>query len=450
MMINFKDRYSSLDLRLIIAITALALGVAGAALFPKTNELHQQSSAASFPAVACPSVTTGAQGYAYLPSSTIKVRKIKKGSVISKSARTYRYPISDPLLVDGNAQSTIFAESANGWWASSLCSSGLPDSWFVGGSAGLSSNGYVDLVNSGLSDSIVELTAFAPAGARAVNAVTVPANSEVRVALDTLAPGDDLIAVHALTRSGRITAFLFELRKKGLRTLGADFVPATGAPMTHVVIPGLANSNKANGSISHSVRILVPGAIDATVNVTINSADGSFTPIGLDNLKVAHGKIVDIPLTNLTLNSPFTVVLDGDRPILAGVLSQSTKTGPDLAWAGSTQELPLNSPLSINVGGHAPILSTYGTGSYTVHISYLLNGGAAKSATISGSGQLIWSAPTSIIKLTVTSENKGVSAALAFTPANGSGLSYLPLEQGTALQKALLPEADARVISRGQ
>jgi hypothetical protein len=439
-----------LDRRLVIAILAILMGISGASLFPKSSQSQLQGTSASFPAVTCPSVSAGALGYAYLPSSKIAVRSIKQGSVKSSPSRTYRYPVTNPLLVDGNAQTTIFAESSNGWWASTICSAGLPDAWFVGGSAGLSSTGYVDLINSGLSDSIVELTAYAPAGARAVNSVTVPANSESRVSLDTLAPGDDLIAVHVLTRSGRIAAFLFDSRKKGLRSLGAEFVPATGSALTQLVIPGLANSSKENGAISHSVRILVPGSVDATVNVTINSLDGSFTPIGLDNLKVAHGQLVDIPLTNLTLNSPFTVVLDGDTPLLAGVLSQSTKGGADIAWAGGAVPLPTNAPISINVGGHNPVLSTFGSGSYEVNISYALNSGALKSATLHGSGEMLWRAPAAINRLTVTSQNKGIYAGLAFTPATGSGLSYMPLAQGATLQASLLPRADARVISRGQ
>jgi hypothetical protein len=444
-----KKLLQALHRQLMVAIGLTAVGVLAAALIPNAPQLHT-ATAGSFPAVACPSSISGANAYAYLPSSKIGVRSIKKGSLTSSPARAYRLPVSNPILVNGDPQTTLFAESANGWWASSICSAGTPESWFVGGSAGLSSAGFVQLVNSGLSDSIVDLTAYAPAGPRALSSVTVPANSELRVPLDTLAPGDDLIAVHAITRSGRITAFLFDQRKKGLRALGADFVPAAAAPLNHLVIPGLVNSSAGNGAIAHSVRILVPGTVDATVNVTINSTDGAFTPVGLDNLKVAHGQVVDIPLTNLTVNSAFSVVVDSDCPALAGVLSLSSKGGADIAWAGSAQALPRKSPISINVGGHSPSLIAFSSDNYGLSITYTLASGATKSASLSGSGELIWNSPAAVNRITIESNSEKVFAALAFTPAKDGSLSYVPLQPGTTLQAALLPQADARVISRGQ
>ena len=66
-------------------------------------------------------------------------------------------------------------------------------------------------------------------------------------------PGEEAVAVHVATRSGRVTSFLYDQRKKGLSSLGSDFVSSTSSPSTRLVIPTVLQSS--SGKVVTSIQI---------------------------------------------------------------------------------------------------------------------------------------------------------------------------------------------------
>ena len=437
--------------RILIAVAAVATALFLSTLVPHAATIRSGSRVvdASYPATVCPSGVSGAQSVAYLPNAKIAVRSVKSGSTRLRPSRTFRYSLAAPLFVDGSAQSIMTANTLNGWLATTICSAGNVDSWFVGGSAGISSSGYIDLVNSGLSESTVDLFPFSAKGAAAMVSVVIPANSEKTVLLDSLAPGEENIAVHAVTRAGRVTAFYLDVRKKGLRSLGADYVSPAMSTSKHIVLPGAINSVSKGAQLDQTVRLLAPGAIDASVSATIYSIDGAFSPVGLDNLRLPHGKVVDITLPQLTVSTPFAIAIDGDQPLVAGLLSKTRNGASDFAWSGAAQELPKDEPVSINMGGHSPLISFYSDGRVDVRISYNLPSGKSGSAEVVGDRRASWRSPGAVNRIEVTSLKSKSYGAILFSGAANSGLSYLPLQTGATLQNSVVPVADAGVISRG-
>lgn len=440
-----------IDKKIFLAILAVASALLISALAPRAAHVNfgRPIVDASYPATVCPSAITGATSVAYLPNPKIGVRIIKSSSVKMKSARTYRANLSNPLFIEGNPQSTMVANSSSGWFASSICEVGAGESWFVGGSAGISSAGYIDLVNSGLSESTVDLLAYSSQGPEPIYSVVIPPNSEKKVPLDTLAPGEEKIVVHAITRSGRVTAFYIDIRKQGLRSLGADYVsPATVLSKT-VILPGLINNVSKGAPLSQVVRVLVPGAVDGSIGATIHSVDGSFSPVGLDNLRVPHGQVVEVKLPDLTVSTPFAIVIKSDQPVIAGALSRTQKGVSDFAWSGAATALPKNEPISINLGGHTPLISFYSPGKIEVRVSYNLASGKSSSATIIGDRKVSWRPTGGVNRIEVQAQSKEVYGALLYSGATNGGLSYMPLRAGATLNSSVLPHSDARVISRG-
>ena len=281
------------DLR-VLSITALllvAFGISYAA--PAAQNLGKAQSA--FPATVCPAKLGDGVTSVFLPKYKSSIRHIvKKSTTLYKSASAIENIPSNPLLVDSNS-GTSFAlnNSANGIGVAT-CKAGNPDEWFVGGSGGLTSKAKLDIVNSGLSPATVDITGYSSKQVLPVVSVSIPANSDRVVSVDALVPGDDSVALRVVTRAGRVTSFLFDQRKKGLSSLGSDFVNSQLAPSTHLVIPALMQSS--TGKIASSIRILVPGNLDANVKLVLNSGDGSFTPLGFDGKTIAHGKVIDISL----------------------------------------------------------------------------------------------------------------------------------------------------------
>ena len=160
------------------------------------------------------------------------------------------------------------------------------------------------------------------------------------------------------TKSGRVSSFLFDERKKGLKSLGADFVAPVAAATKQVKISAISGFTgkliSSKNSVTHTLRLLVPASIDANVDVTINSNDGNFVPVGLSELEVKGQRVLDIPLTFAPINQPFSVIIDSDQPILASVLSNFTYgKSSEIAWATGTDPL---SNWSVNLTGSKPTI----------------------------------------------------------------------------------------------
>jgi len=439
------------DQRILLAIASVSAGLVIALLAPHATQVKFGSRVldATYPATVCPSEITGAVSVAYLPNPKIGVRSVKSASVKLRPSRTYRYALTAPLFVDGNPQSIMAANTSSGWLASTVCTAGTGDSWFVGGSAGISSAGYMDLINSGLSDSTVDLLAYSAKGPVPLQSIVIPANSEKKIFLDSLAPGEEKIAVHAITRAGRVTAYYVDIRKKGLRSLGADYVSPADRASKQVVLPGAINSVQKGVQLDQDVRMLIPGSIDATVNATIYSVDGAFAPIGLDNLRLPHGKVIEIALSDLTVSTPFALVLNSDQPMVAGMVSQTKLGTSDFAWSGAATELPRGESFAINLGAHLPLISFYGSGKISVEIKYNLSSGKHGTVEIRGDRKASWKPSGAVNRIEVVAKSSGVYGGILFAGAANSGLSYMPLRAGATLQNLVLPQADARVISRG-
>lgn len=426
----------------VLGITALllvAFGISYAA--PVAQNLGKAQSA--FPATVCPAKLGDGNTSVFLPKYKSPVRHVvKKSTTFYKSTSAIENIPSNPLLVDSNP-GTSFAlnNSANGIGVTT-CKSGNPDEWFVGGSGGLTSKAQLDIVNSGLSPATVDITGYSSKQVLPVISVSIPANSDRILSVDALVPGDDSVALRVVTRAGRVTSFLFDQRKKGLSSLGSDFVNSQPAPSTHLVIPTLMQSS--NGKVASSIRILVPGNLDANVKLVVNSGDGSFTPLGFDGRTIAHGKVFDIPLKDLTSTTPMSIMIDSDQPLVATALTALAYG--DFAWASPVAPL---SDISLNFTGLAPMFVFTGT-DINVSVTWKNSNGKSMSSRITGSDIAFWNAGKGGIR-TVTfhaDSKKGIYGGVIVRNGSGSQLAYLPLSAGAVLERSTLPIVDVRSLSR--
>ncbi len=436
------------NFKVIIAIVGVGLALGLTYVTPRVEKIAEISQ--TYPPSACPGLSTDGSTYAHLPSAKTKVRNISAKSTKFIAARTRDlHLIRSALLIAGNPSTSVTTTSFTGdWFGSAICSVGGADQWFVGGSAGITSTSRLDLINSGLSDAIVELTIYTSKPTPIHSTISVKANSDKAISLDALAPGESSLVIHALTRSGRVSSFLFDQQHKGLKALGMDYVNPITAPSTSLVIPAVTNSPGKKNSISHFLRILAPGNLDASFKVTIHSSEGDFTPLGFDQRTLAHGKVFDLPLPSLTESTPFALELTSDQPIVAALRSAMTSSSnSDFAWATAAPRLGI---ITMNLGGTSPTFVFSGE-SIRVAIRWTLPSGKVGTATAVGAQVATWHPTTGINQVTLTSEGTITTAGLIFlnpSPAN-FGLSYLPAMAGSEIESTTLPVTDAHVISRG-
>lgn len=405
----------------------------------------------TYPATVCPAVGNKVPSVASLTNSKIQRRLINGISKTLNAGKNTLIALNnDALLVEGNPGTALtFVNS--GWKSVVPCSVSNGEQWFAGGSGALISKSFLYIVNSGFSDSTVELQIYTPNGLIEPRNVVIAQNSTKKISIDTLVPGEDKIVIGVKTLSGRVSSYLLDERKKGLKSLGADFVAPVATANKKVTIAGISGLTGKqitnNNSVSHTLRLLIPDTIDANIDVTINSNDGNFIPEGLAQFNLKNQRVLDIPLTFAPVNQPFSLIINSDQPVLASVLSEFTfGKSKEIAWATGADEL---SKWSVNLSGSKPVLSFSGK-RINVQISATTINGKKINKKITGTDFLLWKAPSGLNRLKITANGKGITGGVIFFPEVGSiGSSYIPMNNGANLETASEPISDASVISRG-
>jgi hypothetical protein len=442
-------KFKPLNFRVIALILTIFLLAVATYFAPEKSDQVKLTS--TYPATVCPAIGNKVSSIAALTNSKVNRRLVDGRSKKLNPGKSSVIALTkEAVLVEGNAGTAItFANNA--WKSVVPCSVSNGMQWFVGGSGALTSKSFLYIVNSGFSESVVDLEIFTPNGALEPRSVSIPQNSTKKLSVDSLIPGEDIIVIGVKTISGRVSSYLFDERKKGLKSLGADFIAPIGSSSKKVTISAISGLTRklvsqAN-SASHSMRLLVPGKIDANISVTINSNDGNFVPIGLAELNVKSQRVLNIPLTFAPTNQAFSIIIDSDQPLLASVLSTFTYgKSSEIAWATAADDL---AKWSVNLTGSRPTL-TFSGKKINVAISATGINGKKITETVTGSNFAIWRPPVGLNRLQITANTKGISGGVIFLPEVGSiGSSYIPMNNGANLETASEPIADASVITRG-
>jgi len=429
--------------RLVIVAASLAITLTISNLL--TARVGSQGYSQSYPAVVCPPTDSSLASAVSTASTTTPFRIIQKKSTALTPIRRTQYVIkSEAILLDQGGVTSVTWQSLSGIWAgASLCMAPQGDQWFVGGTANVTSKGRLVVVNSGLSDSIVDVTVWSEGGVQSGKVITVPANSSVRVGLDSLAAGQTRLTLRVASRSGRVNAFLVDERKKGLKTLGGDLVSSDEFPRTDFVISGIPHQVIAGKGGSHFLRVLVPGNTDANIRVDLISRDGVFAPVGLDGRDVTQGRVIDIALNPTIDASVFALHIRSDQPLVAAVYSVlKVQNHQDFVWNAVT---PTLSPMTLAIKGLSPVFVFTGD-LIRLKVSTRLTTGSTKEVTLAGNDILTWKAPENAFTVKFFDIRSPVSAAGLLSTI--SGIGTFPLVPGSVLTRAAVPISNIQVINR--
>jgi hypothetical protein len=209
------------------------------------------------------------------------------------------------------------------------------------------------------------------------------------------------------------------------------------------VIPAISNVSLQSGKSEQILRILVPGKVSANVQAKLISSDGTFTPLGLDNINADSGKVTDLKFKPVINSRNFALVLTSDQPIVAAVKSSGAFNGvQEFAWSTSVPELK---NLTIHLGGLRPDVLFQGK-NFEVDITWKDKNNKIRSKTIQGSDLANWRPAKGVTKVEFRTSNSQVFAGAIFREK--TGVSYLPLMAGAQLESAAIPNVDASVITR--
>jgi hypothetical protein len=404
----------------------------------------RQGFSESYPPVLCPDTFLGESRAISLPSTQTGIRELAQKSIVFKPARTLRLiKGGTPLIVDAkNMTAPVWQTKSGTWGGATICSSPQTSQWFIGGAADVTSRGRLVVVNSGLSEAIVDLKIWSQDGARPDKVLTLKANSSTNIRLNALDPGSAQLAIHVSPRSGRVNAFMFDERGRGLRALGGDIVNFVDQPYKTLVIPAIPQLNRSGKPLGHTLRILAPGDIDAQISVELISTKGRFIPVGLDSRVIKAGVVTQIALNPKLVPSKFALKITADRPILASTYSATfAQEKSDFLW--STSVLPMVE-YSLAVSGLAPEFVFSGD-NIAIALTVVYTNKKSKDFTIRGEGISTFQVPANVRSVIFNKVSEATyGGALVSTQ---SGYGFFPLTPGSTLTRALLPTANIRVLN---
>ena len=426
-----------------IAFIAVGIIIASALNVAVTKKSYSEN----YPAVVCPPTLPGLGSQISLSSKKTQFQRLQNRSTKSDSVKVLRLPVmKDSLLFNSEGSTPVVWQSRTGSWAGgTLCSGPASSQWFVGASADITTKGRLIIVNSGLSDAVVDLNVFTENGKQPLRTLNVPSKNYLVIAVDSLAPGDKTLTVNVLPRSGRINSFVIDEQGKGLRALGGDFVNPINTPSRSLVIPAIPNQGKRPGqgaAPAHVLRLLTPGEVDASVTVELLSADGVFIPVGLNSRAVSAGVVTEFTFSPKISSSAFAVKITSTEPVVAAVESSVVSGGRrDFVWSTPAPEL---TEFTMAVTGLSPLVVFAGSEINVAVEVTLVNGKVSRNA-IKGSDIATWRVPASARSFTITKVGEQTYAGALVSSVNGYG--YFPIAPGSVLTRVEIPDSNIRILN---
>jgi len=424
-----------------LAFLVSALCIGGLLSAAVTTKSYSES----YPAVICPPTLAGLSSQISLASTKTPFQRVQNPTTKTEPVKVLRLPVNkDSLLFNSEGLTPVVWQSkAASWAGGAICTGPATSQWFVGGTADITTRGRLIIVNSGLSDAVVDVQSYTENGKQPLRTINVVSKNYTVIPTDSLAPGDRFLTVHVAPRSGRINAFLIDEQSKGLSALGGDLVNFTSTASKSVMIPAVPHQIIKNAKASpHTLRVLTPGDVDASVTAEVLSDDGVFVPIGLTSRTISAGVVTELKFTPNITSKILAVRITSTEPVVAAIKTTVTDVGSrDFVWSTSAPEL---APLTIAITGLTPLISFAGE-SINVSLDVTLINGKVVRKTVKGSDIATWRAPAAARSFTITKVGLETFAGALVSSVNGYG--YFPIAAGSVLTKIELPESNIRVLN---
>ena len=399
----------------------------------------------SYPVVVCPPTLDGLGSQISFSSKKTPFQRLQNRTSETAQVKVLRLPVNkDSLIVTSEEVTPVVWQSRSGSWAGgALCMGPASSQWFVGGTADVTTRGRLIIVNSGLSDAVVDVESFTENGKQPLRTVNVSSKNYIVIPIDSLAPGDKTLTVHVVPRSGRINAFMIDEQGKGLKALGGDLVNPAAVASKTLVIPAIPNQSSRNTpALPHTLRVLTPGDVDASITVEVLSGDGVFVPVGLNSQSVSAGIVTEFKLDPNITSDVMAVRISSTEPIVAAVKSTAVVQGKrDFVWSTAAPELVR---LTMAITGLDPLISFAGE-SINVSLDVTLTNGKVIQEKVTGADIANWRVPTNARSFTITKVGAGTFAGALVSSINGYG--YFPIAAGSLLTKIEVPDSNIRVLN---
>ncbi len=229
--------------------------------------------------------------------------------------------------------------------ASAACPEPSPEWWFVGAGSQLGRGSALLVSNPAQEPARFDLRLFArsgPVAALAGKGINLGPQSRVRLRLDALAQGEELLGLQVRATSGRVAAALRDVSvPRGEQPRGVDFIPPAVAPTTQLWVAGVPG-----GEGSRDLVLVNPGEQFATLQVTLLTEQGPQEIAGLPTIAVPAGSVITTSLDRVLNGRAGTLALTSDVPVTGGVRADWGQARRDVSWLSATPSVGFPNPLA--------------------------------------------------------------------------------------------------------
>jgi hypothetical protein len=439
------------DLRILVLPIAAAILVALALVAPSSSESARPPSRVT---VTQASYSCPAGSAITVASGQVKAGTGAEASVFPGRARndaledasSWRTSVVDGSGVtvqqEGRASGPVgfFAGTApkkgGGGLVVGSCPGVVDDAWMLGLGSGGKHFSTLILTNLADTPAAVDLSLWGPKGkidAVGSEGIVVQPASVRRIRLDELAAGEPELAMHVHRRRGSLSAVVNDSSTAVFS--GTEPVAATLSPRRDQVVGGLVQ-----GAEGRTLMMVNPGTSTARVDVKVIGPKNTFTPSGLDQIKVRAGATRSVTVPRSAGSGAQALRLTSDQPISATV--RMAPDDKDYAYAEAVPPLSGPAIVPVDVGpriGAPRLLLTAPDGAASVRVQAYDASmrRLASSALKIKAGTTTWARleTSGAAYFVVTPHGKVVAAA---TYVKGDGISSLALN--AAPVKVLSPQ----------
>jgi len=295
--------------------------------------------------------------------------------------------------------------------ASVSCGAPASSLWFVGpGQQGGVGQIQLDLMNVDALPATVDVTVITEAGPAQTSAytgITVPSRQLVVESLSSLADGASVVAINVRTSAGRVAADVSESAPHG----GISWLPASAAPSTSLVVPGVPPSGEGVG-----LFVVVPGSTAARLSVVALTEQGRYEPLGSQQVDLPGESATYVPLTALG-GAAVSLVLTSNVPVTAAVLAPGSGLGAFTAAAQPITQQAVIAGNTTSDGLSATVVLTAPERAGRVKVTEVAQGSPADS-------EIVTVPAGRTVDVAAVAPKRGAPFSIVLTPQPGSGPVY--------------------------
>jgi hypothetical protein len=325
------------------------------------------------------------------------------------------------------------------------CTAAAGERWFVGIGSGGDHLSTLQLVNPDTGPAIADVTLWStdgPLDEVESRGLTIEGGGSATLDLEKLAPHRHELAARVTVSRGRVVASVRDSYSEDGADASADWMAATRAPATSLLLPGLLR--RADERV---LTLVNTGDSEGRVTLQVVGARSTFAPRGIEEIRVPAGRVVVTDLTDqlaaAVRDEDAALLVTGTVPVAAGL--RSVVAG-DVVHQPALEPVAGRSAALVPPRGDSTLVVTAAGDAGSLDVTFVGADGAGPDVRLQSGISTALRVPAGTVAVIVDGGAPYVAAVRTLRPKGAALLSVRPLvaDQLIAAVRPAWPPQSAR------